>query len=160
MKIPEFVNMSKVVQKAYEIAAKAHEGATDKAGTPYIMHPLTVAESLVDYGEYYVAAGLLHDVIEDTDVTIEDLEQILPKEVTEALKLLTHSIRTHTHEEYIESYRAYVRKIKESGNDIALKVKIADLTNNMDITRIKNPTEKDYRRIEEKYKPAMEYLLE
>ena len=130
------------VRAAYETAVIAHSGQFRKDGSPYVTHCVSAAVIAYDMGldEDSIIAALLHDVIEDTDVTIEDLEQILPKEVTEALKLLTHSIRTHTHEEYIESYRAYVRKIKESGNDIALKVKIADLTNNMDITRIKNPT--------------------
>lgn len=154
-----FLNMSPMVEKAYEIASKAHEGAKDKAGKDYISHPLTVARSLVDYGEKYVTAALLHDVVEDTDITIDDLKVFFPEDVITALSLLTHEEHPcKSFEEAMMNYHEYVRAIKNSGNDIAIKVKIADLTNNMDLSRIPNPTEKDFRRIEKKYKPAMEIM--
>lgn len=160
MKNLEFLRMSPMVEKAYEIASKAHAGTKDKGGEDYINHPIAVAAQLVEYGEKYVSVALMHDVIEDTDVTINDLEGEFPADVIDALSLLTHAGHYRTHEEYMKAYVEYVMAIKESGNDIALKVKLADLNNNMDISRIPNPTEKDYKRIEEKYKPAVQLLSE
>lgn len=146
-----FIATSEMTKKAYEIAEKSHKGAVDKSNAPYILHPLTVAASVAAYGEKYITTALLHDVVEDTDVTISDLKNLFPDEIVQALKLLTYD----NHTKYID----YVQSIKDSGNDIAIRVKIADLNHNMDISRITNPSQRDYDRIEKKYKPALEILL-
>ena len=119
-----------------------------KAGVDYINHPLTVASKCSSEKEKIVA--LLHDVIEDTQVTIEDLRLFFDEEIVEAINLLTHR------EE--DDYMTYLAKIKN--NKLAKIVKIADLENNMDLSRLPNPTEKDYQRLENKYKPAYKFLTE
>ncbi len=112
-----------LTNKALRLAYAAHHGQTDKSGQPYIFHPYHLAEQMTD--EISTCAALLHDVVEDTAVTIEELEQEFPKEVTGVLRLLTHEKGT--------DYFDYVRAIK--GNPVAVKVKLADLAHNSDETR-------------------------
>jgi len=135
--------------KAMKLAYDAHHGQTDKSGLPYIFHPFHLAEQMKD--EITVCIALLHDVVEDTDLTIEDLEKEFPAEVTEAIKLLTHQKDT--------DYFDYVRKIKES--PAACEVKLADLRHNSDISRIRDKSirscRKTLQRIE-KYRKAIEIL--
>lgn len=109
--------------RAMNIAYAAHHGQVDKAGVPYIFHPLHLAEQMDD--EVSCCAALLHDVVEDTDVTLEQLAAEFPAEVVEAVRLLTHL----PDQDYLE----YVRAIRE--NPIAMKVKFADLDHNSDQTR-------------------------
>lgn len=109
--------------RAMQIAYDAHHGQTDKAGVPYVFHPLHLAEAMGD--EICCCAALLHDVVEDTAVTLEDLAAVFPPEVVEAVALLTHEEGT--------DYFDYVRRIRS--NPIALKVKLADLAHNSDTTR-------------------------
>ena len=104
--------------KAMQIAYTAHHGQVDKAGMPYIFHPMHLAESMED--EISCCAALLHDTVEDTDITFADLEAEFPAEVMDVLKLLTHKEGT--------DYFDYVRSIK--GNPVAVKVKLADLAHN------------------------------
>ncbi len=138
-----------LINKAIELAAKAHDGQLDKAGKPYIFHPLRVMLN-VNGGEYEQCAAVLHDVLEDTDTTAGDLEsEGFPKEIIDAVCLLT---RTEG-----EDYMEYVRRLKS--NPIARAVKLADLADNMDMSRIKNPTARDYERLE-KYKKAKAILEE
>ena len=139
-------NMTEKEMVAYAIAYVAHKGQYDKVGVEYINHPLTVASYCNSEDERIVA--LLHDVAEDTNITLEDLSEFFDSNIIEALKLLTHDHNT--------PYMDYVARVKE--NPIAKAVKIADLTHNMDMTRFKNPTQRDYERLENKYKPAMEFL--
>lgn len=134
-------------KKAMIIAYNAHHGQVDKSGVPYIFHPIHVAEQMETEEECIVA--LLHDTVEDTNITFEVLEKEFSATVIEALKLLTH-------DESID-YFDYVRKLKN--NPIAKKVKFADLYHNSDITRMENPTEKDWKR-KEKYHKAILILLE
>ena len=136
-------------KEAIKLAFQAHEGQTDKSGLPYILHPLHVAEQMDD--EDSTVAALLHDVVEDTSWTLNDLEERgFGPEVIEALRLLTHADET----EYLD----YVRALK--GNPIARKVKLADLAHNSDRTRLEGePTEKDLARYR-KYQKAREILLE
>ena len=105
------------------IAYKAHHGQMDKCGVPYIFHPAHLAESMDD--EFSCCVALLHDVVEDTDVTLEELKRIFPKEVTDAIALMTHEDGVN--------YFDYVRAIK--ANPIAKKVKLADLAHNSDQSR-------------------------
>ena len=135
-------------KKAILLAFKAHNGQTDKAGMPYILHPIHLAEQMDN--ESSIIAALLHDVVEDTDYTLEDLRAMgFPKEAMDAIALLTHDKSV--------PYMEYVAKLKD--NPIARKVKLADLRHNSDLTRISNVTEKDLERIE-KYKTAIELFIE
>ena len=109
--------------RAMNIAYHAHHGQVDKAGVPYIFHPLHLAEQMED--EISCCAALLHDTVEDTAVTLDQLAQVFPPEVVEAVRLLTH--------DPAEDYFAYVRAIRD--NPIAMKVKLADLAHNTDETR-------------------------
>ena len=135
--------------KAMKIAYDAHHGQLDKNGVPYIFHPFHLAEQMTD--EFAVCAALLHDVAEDTDITIADLEKVFPHEVTDAVKLLTHDKK--------DDYFDYVRKI--STDNIAKAVKTADLMHNSDMSRyiddnMKNDPE-NLKRVE-KYKKALKLL--
>jgi (p)ppGpp synthase/HD superfamily hydrolase len=92
--------------------------------------------------------GYLHDTVEDTDVTVEEIRTVFGDEIADAVALMTHADGV--------PYMDYVKEIGK--NPLARKVKLADLTHNMDISRIPDPTQKDYNRIEKKYKPAYECL--
>ena len=109
--------------RAMDIAYHAHHGQVDKAGVPYIFHPMHLAEQMED--ELTCCVALLHDTVEDTDVTLDQLAAQFPSEVVEAVQLLTHTQGT--------TYFDYVRKIRT--NPIATKVKMADLQHNSDETR-------------------------
>ncbi len=136
------------LKKALELARRAHENQFDKAGMPYIGHPLFVS-SLMETTPAR-AAALLHDVIEDSDITIEELRnEGFDEEVIAAVELLTKK-RDLPYEEYLSRLKT---------NEIAKAVKIGDLTHNSDISRIASPTEKDFKRIE-KYKKALEFLIQ
>lgn len=112
-----------LTNKALRLAYQAHHGQLDSNGIPYIFHPLHLAEQMDD--EISCCCALLHDVVEDTNVTMEELESIFPKDVTDVLKLLTHGDDV--------PYEQYVRSIKQ--NPIAVKVKLADIAHNSDQTR-------------------------
>ena len=136
--------------KAMSVAYDAHHGQQDKSGVPYVFHPMHLAEQMED--EISCCAALLHDVVEDTDITIEQLAKDFPPQVVEAVRLLTHDPDT--------DYFDYVRGIKS--NPIAVKVKLADLAHNMDASRfagVKVPKERiGYFR--DKYTKALAILLE
>lgn len=134
---------------AYEVACTAHAGQVDKAGEPYILHPLAVAEQMDN--EIAAAVALLHDVLEDTDIELSQLAELgFPQEVLETVVLLTHG------KEDGMTYLEYVRGLK--GYPIAEQVKRADLRHNMDLTRLPlPPTAKDLSRVE-RYKKAMAIL--
>ena len=136
--------------RAMQIAYSAHHGQVDKAGIPYIFHPLHLAEEMEE--EISCCVALLHDTVEDTEITPEDLAAEFPGEVVEAVRLLTHDPET--------DYYDYVRKIRS--NPIALQVKLADLNHNMDADRfagVEVPKERiGYFR--DKYTKAKAILLE
>ncbi|KXB70846.1 HD domain-containing protein [Peptoniphilus sp. DNF00840] len=132
--------------RAFFIAARAHKGQRDKGGKPYIFHPLNVSLNVKGKDEKIVA--LLHDVIEDTSYTIDDLK-FLTEDQREALLLLTH--------DKDKPYMTYIEAIKK--NKIASRVKLADLDQNMKLKRLKTVTEKDLERLE-KYKRAKDLLIE
>lgn len=140
---------TKLTVRAMQLAYAAHHGQTDISGVPYIFHTFHVAEQMTD--EYAVCAALLHDVVEDTDVTLAELVKKFPREVTEAVRLLTHTEGA--------DYRDYILAIKE--NDIARRVKLADLEHNLDRSRILGicdvPAEK-LARWDEKYALALKLL--
>lgn len=125
---------TRLTRKAMITAYNAHHGQTDKSGVPYIFHPFIVAEKtfLNGGGEYAVCAALLHDVVEDTDISFEDLEKDFPEQVIRVLRLLTH--------ERGQTYMEYIHNIKDEEDkeirEIALLVKQADLSHNMDESRV------------------------
>lgn len=138
-----------LINKAIETAAKAHDGQFDKAGQPYIYHPLRVM--LYAEGDEKVKfTAVLHDVMEDSPITESDLKKEgFDDEIITALKLLTRSEG--------QDYFEYVKNLKS--NPIAKAVKLADLKDNMDMSRIKEPKERDFLRLE-KYKKAKALLEE
>lgn len=128
------------------IATKAHAGQKDKAGAPYLLHVLRVMLSVESMDEKIVA--LLHDVVEDSEMTLVGLaKEGFPKKILKAVELLT---KTES-----KPYKDYIEEIKQ--NELARVVKVADLKDNMNITRLKKVTESDKLRIK-KYKAAYNLL--
>jgi GTP diphosphokinase / guanosine-3',5'-bis(diphosphate) 3'-diphosphatase len=137
-----------MLEKAIEIAAKAHAGQPDLAGQPYILHPLRVMFQMT--GEYEQITAVLHDVVEDSSVTLDALRSYgFPEPVIEAVDALTK----RGGEKRIEAAKRALL------NPIARKVKIADVRDNMDLIRIPNPTAKDLARVEE-YKAVLQLLTD
>lgn len=140
---------TQMTNKAMKIAYDAHHGTRDANGVPYIFHPYHLAEQMPD--EISTCTALLHDVIEDTDLTLHDLQRDFPEEVVEAVRLLTH-------EQGIDYYD-YVRALKS--NPTARLVKLADLQHNSDESRMAGNTtisEQQRQHWREKYAKAKEIL--
>ena len=136
---------TKLTRLASKIAYRAHEGQTDKAGVPYIFHPIHIAEQM-DSEESCVVA-LLHDVIEDSDITLEILSKYFHDDIIAALRVLTKKEN--------DDYVMYIKRVKT--NKLATKVKIKDLEHNRDLTRLDEVTDKDRKR-SLKYWEAIRYL--
>lgn len=137
-----------MTKKALKLCFEAHRDQTDKSGMPYVFHPFHLAEQMTD--ENTTTVALLHDVVEDTNLTFEDLGNMgFPEQVIDALKLLTHDDRVE--------YMDYVANIKS--NPIAVAVKLADLRHNSDTTRLDSVDEKALKRVE-KYAKAIKLLTE
>lgn len=138
---------TELTKKAMKIAYDAHHGQLDKGGLPYVFHPWHLAEQMDD--EISTIAALLHDVVEDTDWTLEQLEaEGFPPESMEALGLLTHPEG--------QPYMEYVAGLRH--NPVAVKVKLADLRHNSDFTRLSAVTAGQRARLEQKYAPAFALL--
>jgi len=134
------------LERAIAIAAEAHQGQVDKAGAPYILHPLRVMMRLSSADERIV--GVLHDVVEDTGWTFEDLaKEGFSSAAIDALRSVT-KLEGEAYEDFV---------LRASRNAIGAKVKLADLADNSDMSRIANPTEKDYKRLA-KYQRAIRTL--
>lgn len=135
-----------MLASAIKLCYEAHKNQVDKGGSPYYLHPIYVALNMESEEQKIVA--LLHDVIEDTEITIDDLRKKgFSEKIIEAVDAITKKG---------ESYEEYLKKVKD--NELAKAVKIEDIKNNMDVSRLKEITEKDIARIE-KYKKALAYLL-
>lgn len=135
-------------KKALKLCFEAHKNQTDKSGLPYVFHPFHVAEQMTD--EKTTIVALLHDVIEDTSYTLQDLRNLgFDEDVLGALELMTHDKNV--------PYMDYVAKIK--GNAIAKTVKLADLSHNSDLIRLDEINEAALNRVE-KYKAAIKLLSE
>ena len=134
-------------KKAIKLCFEAHAGQVDKSGLPYVHHPLHLAEQMSDEDTTVVA--LLHDVVEDTRYTLEELEAMdFGPDIIEAIRVMTHDDSV--------PYMDYVREI--AGNPIARQVKLADLAHNSDLTRLDHePTEQDMARYR-KYQEARKIL--
>ena len=139
-----------LTNEAMRLAYRAHHGQFDYNGIPYILHPIHLAEQMDD--EISCCVALLHDVVEDTDVTLDELKAIFPPEVTDAVALMTHRDDV--------DYFDYVRQIKE--NPVARKVKLADLAHNSDQSRCIGSDLSEERLLwwERKYEKAFAILTE
>lgn len=138
------------VIKAMKLSMEAHANQKDKAGESYFLHPVTVAMTLAKngYSDECIATALLHDVVEDTPYTLEQLSEMgFSKNIITALSLLTHKDDV--------PYMNYVKAAKS--NPIARAVKMGDLLHNMDTSRLKEITDWDKQRLE-KYQKAFELL--
>lgn len=133
------------LEQAIQLATRLHKGQVDKAGEDYIQHPLRVMNAVE--GETAKIVAVLHDTLEDTDITFEELETMFGQEIAIAVQTLSRLEG--------EDYFDFIERVKE--NAIAIKVKIADLKDNMNLNRIATVTEKDLVRIE-KYKKALQLL--
>ena len=135
-----------LTKMALKISFDVHKNQVDKSGMPYVYHPFHLAEQMDD--EYTTCVALLHDVVEDTDITLDDLKKKgFPKEVTDAIAIMTHDDDV--------PYLEYVAKIKK--NPIATSVKLADLKHNSDLTRLDEVDSKALERVE-KYRKAIQIL--
>ena len=148
--MPEFITAKKIspelLDLAIAIAHQAHAQQVDKAGQPYINHPLKVMAAMDSLETKIVA--VLHDAIEDSDLTLDDLRrQGFPPIIIEAIAAITKGEQ--------EAYGDYLARVMH--NAIAHQVKIADVTHNLDISRIAHPTERDYQRLE-KYRQVLALL--
>lgn len=131
------------LERAIAIAANAHEGQVDKAGAPYVLHPLRMMLRLSNTDERITA--VLHDVVEDCGVSLETLRaEGFPERVIEAIDSVTRRPE--------ESYDAFV--LRAASNPIGRRVKLVDLQDNSDLSRIAKPTTHDYERVE-KYRRAI-----
>ncbi len=135
------------LERAIQLATEAHQGQVDKAGHPYILHPLRVMFRVKTVEERIVA--VLHDTIEDTSLTAEDLQREgFSSRVIEAIQCLTKNPG--------ESYEQFIDRIKD--NVLASRVKRADIRDNMDLSRLPSVSEKDLTRMK-KYHTALNRLI-
>ena len=138
-----------MLERAISIALDVHRGQTDRNGRPYILHPLHIMLQMDDEAE--MIAAVLHDTIEDSEMTLEELrEEGFSGEVLTAVELLTHDKESTPYEDY-------VRRLKP--NPMARKIKMADLKHNMDIRRMDRVQESDLARLQ-KYHRAWRILTE
>ena len=136
---------TKLTRLASKIAYEAHKNQFDKAGVPYIFHPIHIAEQM-DSEESCVVA-LLHDVIEDSNITLEILSKYFNDDIITALRVLTKKEN--------DDYVMYIKRVKT--NKLATKIKLKDLEHNRDLTRLDEVTDKDRKR-SLKYWEAIRYL--
>ena len=139
---------TKLTRKAMRLAFDVHKEQVDKTGLPYIFHPFHLAEQMTTEDEVIVA--LLHDVVEDSDITPEDLRaQGFPENVVDAVSLLTRDDSVKC------EYEDYIAAIKT--NPLAAKVKLADLIHNSDETRLDEIDDK-MKKLHDKYRTAINLL--
>lgn len=139
--------MKTLLAKAIALASEKHMGQFDKGGNPYILHPLKVMHYLKSDDMELMMIAVMHDLVEDTDVTFAQLVEIgFSERVVSAVRLLT-KMPGQTVREYIDGIKT---------NDDAIRVKLADLRHNTDIRRLKGITEKDFDRMQKYHKIYME----
>lgn len=138
---------TELTKAALRICLEAHKGQVDKSGMPYVLHPFHVANHVE--GELETCVALLHDVVEDSLFTLDDLRKHgMPEQVIQAVALMSHQ-RGVPYEEYIATLKQ---------NPLARAVKLADLAHNMDLGRLDQVTPKDWERVH-KYAQARDALL-
>ncbi|MBQ9544700.1 MAG: GTP pyrophosphokinase [Clostridia bacterium] len=139
---------TELTKKALKISFEAHKNQTDKSGLPYVYHPFHLAEQMET--EETAVTALLHDVVEDTDITLEDIKNAgFPESVVSALALMTHDKSV--------PYKEYIARIKK--DPVARAVKLADLKHNSDLSRLDEVGEKDLERVK-KYEAAIAFLTD
>lgn len=139
---------TELTKKAMRLCFERHKDQLDKCSVPYPFHPFHVAESMTD--ESTVCVALLHDILEDTDTTPEELLSLgFTEEIVSAVSLMTHKDGV--------PYLDYIREIRN--DPIARAVKISDLTHNSDLSRLDTVTDKDIERVK-KYEQALGILTE
>lgn len=149
-KYEELKKSNDLIYKALEIVSTLFEYDTDKGGMPYMLHIIYVYRHVNTKEEKVVA--LLHDVLEDKKVLKEDLLDIgFPKDIVDDVEVLTRVKPI--------SYDEYIANILKNGSIRALNIKLVDLENNMDLSRIKNPTVKDFDRVQKRYIPTHEKIM-
>ena len=149
-KFEEIKNTDNLIYKALEIVTTLFENDTDKGGHPYMLHIMYVYKHVSSLDEKVIA--LLHDVIEDKDVSKEDLLEVgFPSFIVDDVVMLTRVKPI--------DYKDYIDNIIKNGSIRALHVKLADVENNLDISRIKNPSMSDYERLEKRYMPTHEKIM-
>ena len=131
-----------LVARADALAARIHAGQTDKGGHPYIEHPRRVARAVEAEGEEAVIAALLHDVVEDGGLSVDELRAAgMPETSIAAIVAVTKQADEHGSD---EGYRRFIERIATSGSRLAIVVKLADLADNADLTRLgRAPTPRD-----------------
>lgn len=139
--------MSLLIQQAKSLAIQLHAEQTDKAGKPYAHHLKAVTDALIGNSDEVIITGWLHDSVEDTGITLDEISSLFGESVAKAVDAITKRKG--------ESYSEYLNRVK--ANSIARLVKIADLSHNMDLSRLLKITEKDLAR-REKYINAKEFL--
>ena len=146
----EFIKNDDIYTKADKIVKRLFKDILDKGGNSYLNHLYHVSNYFEDINMKII--GLLHDVIEDTIITANDLIQIgFDNEIVDVVSIVSRNDN--------ESYNDYIDRILRSNNDKAINIKIVDIKHNMDLSRIENPTEKDIERIERKYKPQYKKII-
>lgn len=149
-KYEEIKQSDNLLYKSLEISTILFKNDLDKGGFDYMNHLLYVYENVYTIDEKVIA--LMHDVMEDKKITKEELLDIgFPLDIVNDIKVLT--------KEEKGNYNSYIDKIIKEGSKRALEVKLSDLKHNIDLTRIKNPSINDYERVEKKYIPAYEKIL-
>lgn len=144
---PSAILMEQLLVKAIELAKKYHQGQVDKGGNPYIEHPMAVMDRLETIEEKIV--GVLHDIVEDTVLTLGDLLELgFPEFIVEAIDSVTRRDD--------ETRAEFIKRAKQ--NVIGRKVKIADIMENMNLKRIPNYTLKDEKRVL-KYEKELKKLI-
>lgn len=140
MKLKEIINLS-IYERSMALVQELFKGKKDKSGAPYINHLIKVSEDFEE--EKVKSMALMHDVLEDTELTAKDLKEMgYDEEFIEVLRLLTNTY---------SSYEEYIQNLLNSNNKIAIKIKLKDVLHNMDISRFESPKEKDFQRIRRKY---------
>ena len=148
--------MSDLLEKAIAFARSIHAGQLDKGGGVYIDHPLRVMEAVRPHGRDAMIAAVLHDTLEDGGITVEDLRaQGFPEDAIQAVAVVT---KRPDEEDGAEGYSRFIERIALSGSKVAIRVKLADLADNLDLSRLgREPTAKDQAR-SAKYARARERL--
>ena len=135
-----------IYDKAFRFAAKAHEGQWDKGGNPYIEHPKRVAARFTD--DRLKAISLLHDIVEDSHVTVQEIAREFGQAIADEVEALTRREN--------EPYPDYIQRV--APRPLARLVKIADLKDNLELTRLKSVTPETEERLA-RYQGALEKLL-
>lgn len=134
-------------KEAIKLIYNVFKSKRDNGGNPYSRHLITVMQKVEGFGEDIEVSALLHDIVEDTEITLEDLKEIgFNKDILDMVNILTRR--------KYEVYNLYLDRVLESNNYGALVIKRADLEDNMDLSRLQEITIKDIRRLETRYIPA------